>query len=404
MKKINTIVPFDSPVSLRDSIYLCLKDEIYYMLKDKKLPAKRNEKKSELAERLYEAMNDKRTIERYFLIISEIEEEALKQSLTTKDGHFSGQEAFPVLETAGYVYWDLKEEVYFVPKEVQDFYREISKSVGFKTRHHQMQWLFACITTACMLYVITPVEVLNQLIMQDKSCHIKEEDIIPLLQSMPPDVTNLKFSPPLIMADNINENMNEILALQANKPFYIPTYSEIIEGPSLWIMETDAGYAFEDFLIDNLDIDEEDAWNITLNIGLMIMSDAPIPIIISQIVQNQIIPDEKEVDTFFNLLADFNNNTRRIINRGFTSNEIAEIAERDNCKDIISGIWENKNKPKAKNKKKNYKNEIDTTKLPQAYFLKNTSPEKEKEEPEKTKESKANVIALSEYKKRKKIY
>ncbi len=428
MKKVSDPA---GPVSLKEAIGLCLKDDVYDMMKAKNIPAKKSERKAVLVDRLFDAMNSLTAIEPYLLILSDAEESALRQALMTKDFHFSGLDAFPILETAAYVYWDEDEEVFFVPQEVADLYKKATRRVGWKNRHHQRQWLFSCVMTACMLYAITPFEVFMELLKKDPKCQIKMEDIGKELLTLPQDVAGIKLvaEPHMILAEALIPFLPDIWKMQGDKPFYIPTYSEIVEGPSLWIGDTDEGDDLMDFLADTCGMEEDDAWLMMFNLGMMLSTNTPATAVLTH-VMNEVPMQRKDFDEFFRLFAEFNNNTRNMQNRGFTPNEMKIIAERDKHEFPNTHVWNNDKDDAPKGGRRSKIHAVKNKPLPEIETFVPTyadilgmaakgdndaddmgdnddtpsaeAKEKKADTQKKSKKKMASVTALDDYKKRKK--
>src|SRR5699024_2350133 len=113
---------------------------------------------------------------------------------------------------------------------------------------------------------------------------------------------------------------------QGDKEYYIPGPEEITDYYENGYPSKDPVYQeLLSFLVDDLELDPEDAWDLMPVLwGHISLGAAPSDIMDVFEEEGIAMPSEEVFREFIMLLMDVNNHTRMVSNRGFTSLEMAE--------------------------------------------------------------------------------
>jgi hypothetical protein len=211
--------------------------------------------------------------------------------------------------------------------ELADEFIEYLNKIDFKefskSREKQL-WLYACVNFGNTFYGIYNFDVLEKMIIQNTKIHMSRTEIRTRFLDLPQSVECEYFdSANMIVNKSYSDEIKEILKRQGNKPFYIPSYKEIME----FFMK---GY------INNVYYDLYENYKAYLNDGL---GDETKIIMYNQLATNYTNLDEIFREFYSNIkfetiqkLNECKSNfesmaltTRNVYNRGFTSQEITNI-------------------------------------------------------------------------------
>ncbi|MBA4687623.1 plasmid pRiA4b ORF-3 family protein [Candidatus Galacturonibacter soehngenii] len=296
-------------------------------------------KKSVLIDSTVEKMLQPQVMKEAFILFRDIEIEVFEKVLRGKE--LSELEEIILLDRiydTGYIGIQEDESIE-IPSDVIEVYHKINSSMFQADRAHT-SWLYDCFTFAALYYGVVPISVLVKVANQNKQMSFDKESLIKYFYMIPEHYRDFEIvENRLVYKKLLGQEVTKFLEWQGkDKPYYIPGEDEIADVAI-------NGYFSQDKKI----IDELIAFFICHNVSPM---DAEI---LSTLIQQEIsmgcelcdifdilsevdisFKNEKETQKFVDILSNVWNNTRTIVNRGYTPNEMAEN------NNIFSGIRKGK--------------------------------------------------------------
>ena len=123
--------------------------------------------------------------------------------------------------------------------------------------------------------------------------------------------------------------LRNLLRQVEGKPFYVPAKEELFKyEDDLYYPPTDELDALQSFLLQEICPDKTEAEELTDEIKLRCMSEATSDEMMKELEKhNLVFENEQQVEKLAKLIADVNNTSRMITNRGFTPSEILQQRE-----------------------------------------------------------------------------
>ncbi len=296
------------------------KDDIREIAKEKGLRGISGCNKDQLIEKLVGHMLQPEVLRSYFLCLQDRELEEFEKASGEKLYDSDQGEYLQNLYSAAYIGM-LPDGRIGIPRDVLRMYRQIVDE-EFHTRRQEISFVLACLRTAGMLYGIAPVELLLRMVNQHSELNLAAEELQQDIESIPPE-----FSVFVIMNDRVYHKRfypddRGLLGAQGNKEYYLPTVDEISDmGIYGYFPNHPETVRFRQYLIDELDADQEDAELVVEMIQRTICGDCQMGDILEILDDFDLTGDTDK--TFRGLMKRVDalwNDTRMLLNRGYTPN------------------------------------------------------------------------------------
>lgn len=293
--------------------------------------------KSELAEKIANELMMPDVMRKKFSVLTDEQiklfEKAMEEPLEVEESQFRNAE---VLDEIDYAYLT-DDDFLVVPDDVKIAYGRIN-TPEFHEYRKKMVWLKQCLDISKVLYGIVPVDIIVEIYNGRPRFHLDKESIMKLFNAIPEEEQDF-----ILMGDNLigqdyleENNYKALLNMQADKRFYIPGYRQVLD------------YAQNEYLTDEKAYQELKAYiSSHLNGKEITISDLLVEDVMKEIwqqfclgydfqdviewicVENRIIHIDgtlEQMNDFLKILQNASNNTRMLINRGNTPEEIRQAA------------------------------------------------------------------------------
>ena len=311
--------------------------------------------RKDLAKKIAAYMLQSQVLEKYFLCLQD--EQIAEFELAAKQGGLYRSEKSEYLI-------DLYEASYIgmlvdgrtrIPKEVYELYLSIN-SPEFHERRKKMNYLLACLRVSGVLYGITPIRIFLNMLNQCPGFVVTKEELVREIQNIPAEYLDYIIVGDSIYHTELYPNDKGILRAQENKEYYIPTIAEIndfsIHG---YFSNCPQTIKFKRYLEKELEISREQAEAAVRTIQRRICSNCELEEIADVLNDLGIIVlEEWERKELAKQIHHLCNETRMLLNRGFTPNEVKERESRQRFPLRESG---NTTVVKKEQKKKVYPND-----------------------------------------------
>lgn len=195
----------------------------------------------------------------------------------------------------------------------------------FQEKRRGTYWLYHCLMMVEQIYASAPVNIVCRM-MEKCVGHKVERSELESLWANIPDGMN----PCALRGDRVifKEVLQDRLYLrveetQGNKEYYIPGPEEIIEYTENGYPVSDPYYRrLKTFLIRKMDMKPDEAEEYMPVIWGQVSMGEVLSDIMESFGEDFVFPSEEALKEFVSIMTDINNNTRMLINRGSTPNEI----------------------------------------------------------------------------------
>lgn len=282
-----------------------------------------NCKKAQLIERIVACMLDTEEIRRYFLGLHRKEIQEVEKAMEC-DGVYKTKESELFLNLTDALYVKVTDNNKIViPKDVKEAYLSFCGDV-FEKERKKWSYIRSCLDTVGILYGIAPLDILMELVYQNKSLHISREEVFLIAESIPKEYVEVIIVDEIIYFEPFFFDDKGLLQAQANKPFYIPTKAEIISlGVDACLPEDTALQNFQKFMRKKLKLDREVSIYGGRAIQQMIMGGYDLDAIFQVLESMGVwIDNDFEMHLLMQRIMELWNNTRLITNRGYKPVEL----------------------------------------------------------------------------------
>ena len=285
--------------------------------------------KERLAELIKNEILKPEMMENRMMFLSDEEIEAFEHAIEKgccylpdyKEQHLLGS-LFDLLYVAVY-----RDDYVEVPTEVIRAYKEIN-TPKFQKKRRSLLWMYRCLKMVEAFYAVAPVSIVCRMLQNCLGYDVSRETFIMIFRQMP-----YEKNPCVLRGDRVvckgtlRDNLYlQIEERQGDKEYYIPGPEEITDYYENGYPSKDPVYQeLLSFLVDDLELDLEDAWDLMPVLwGHISLCAAPSDIMDVFEEEGIAMPSEEVFSEFIMLLMDVNNHTRMVSNRGFTPLEMAE--------------------------------------------------------------------------------
>lgn len=315
-----------SKSSLKDIFSDYTKEDIVEIAKVKGLKGISGCNKDNLIDKLVNFMLQPEVMEKYFLCLCDSELEEFEKG--AKIGSLfepENTDALLNLYEAGYIGMLTAGEM-MIPKEVVDVYN-VLKGKEFDEKRKKISFLFCCLRTSGVLYGIVPFDIFMKIVNVNSDLHLSENEVREEINNIPPEFSDYILVKDKIYHKELYPNDRGILQAQGDKEYYIPSKDEIIDlGTMGYLPNSKELKRFENYLVRRLDAMQDEAEFVGRIIQMKICGDCKMQEIIevlddfglmveSEVLLNQLVRHVNELW----------NDTRMLLNRGFTPNEMAQL-------------------------------------------------------------------------------
>lgn len=322
-QNIEQIALTEQEPSLEESLKGFDKASLKSIAQEREIPYKSGDTKNTLIKKILSVISSDKVMEAYFLAMDDEEMNNFKKILKLHgEPHCLTAADFPILSTGLYADFSANFGV-SIPKEVKDAFNRIVKG-DFQKRRRRRLWLLQCMNVANLLYGIAPIDILAKLVNRNKKYKTNTQDLLAEIQSIPCELMMGKIHGDTFYAAGLWPDDKDLLAVQGDKPFYIPTAEEIQTffddsfSHSPYVNEVTA------LLRQATGADEEELSHLVLMIQSQFISDLPISEVIHFLEAQELnFRNENKLNSLLQALANLSNHTRKITNRGYMPIELA---------------------------------------------------------------------------------
>lgn len=284
--------------------------------------------KKQLVTKIAAAMLESETMKKYFSYQTDVELRDFERVIE-ENGYCENAAHMQIkkLYEAGYMGM-LTNGVVTVPKDIIQKYQAI-RTAEFEQLREKNSYILCCLETAKRLYGIVPLSVFADLLKTNVSTAMMSEvEIKQAIEELP-----VEYAEYVVKGNNIYHvalvpNDRGLLNAQGAKKYYIPNREEILSyGVYGYLPEIKELGALKQFLRKRLDLPEEEAEYVVALMQIRISGDCTMDEVFEILEEEEIyLANPAQMKQLIELVNDLWNNTRMLLNRGFTPNELAAMS------------------------------------------------------------------------------
>ena len=300
------------------------KKSLLEIAKDKGLKKVLGYTKERLIERLVEYMLDPEVMRSYFLCLQDREInmfEAVAQGKCEQEGLQK-----ELLDLYGTDYVGLREDGRMVvPDDVYQRYCAFCDD-KFRAQRQEISFVMACLRTAVLFYGVAPLEKILQMVNQHPKLELSMEKLLEDMAKIPGEMADWTMVGNKLYYSSFYPDDRGLLSAQGDKPYYMPTEDEIWDmGMYGFLPDHPASVKFAKYLAGAFDIGREKADMIAEIVQQIIRSDCEMADIFNVLEDFGVVAtSQHELKAMTGQINELWNNTRMLVNRGFTPNELVK--------------------------------------------------------------------------------
>lgn len=281
--------------------------------------------KKDLVKKLTAHMLQPQVLEKYLLCL---QDEQLKEfeRAAESEGLYRSEKSEYLIELyeASYIGM-LADGRVRIPKDVFEQYQSIT-SDAFHVRRKEVNFLLACLRVSGALYGIAPLNIILKMVNQHPELNMTKEELELEIDNIPAEYLDYLIVDDRVYHKELYPYDRGILQAQENKEYYIPSVEEIndfsIYGYFPNCPET---IKFKRYLENKLGASEDTAETAVRVIQRKICNNCELEEIAEVLKDLEIIaPEEWKRKELAKQIHTLCNETRMLLNRGFTPNEILQ--------------------------------------------------------------------------------
>jgi len=191
----------------------------------------------------------------------------------------------------------------------------------FTKEHDLLPWIQACFLFVQTFYVRVPLEIFMKLLEQKEDVHINEEELIRISADIPSDLRLCEISDDYVVSPDIFEDpdfFREILYLQGDRDYYIPSYAEIRELSEEGCLIRKKPYEeMRAFLVGKVHMEENQAHDLLTDLWQMIVLENDLNGILQWFLEQIPLDDDSRLQEAISLYMPLYECTNMACNRGF---------------------------------------------------------------------------------------
>lgn len=301
------------------------KCDLVEMAREKGVPGISGKNKNQVIEKLYTFMMDEAEIKKYFYCMSVDVRREFQKALNCVGFYESDNSGlFTNLHKAAYI-GVLENGCIMIPEDVKNMYRKLLNA-AFEKECDKRSYILYCLETAKRLYGIVPFEIFRKLVNTNGKKDFGTEEVRQILKEIPVEYMEFIVKGNKLYHKEFYPNDRGLLEAQGNKQYYIPTNEEIMDiGVNGYLSKDKYIQQFQKYLIKKLDAMEDEAEFAGRIIWRLICNDREMQEIFSVLDDVGLMANsEKELHSLVQKINELWNNTRKLLNRGYTPNEMRQ--------------------------------------------------------------------------------
>lgn len=300
-----------------------LKTDVYEIAKKKGIKGISKCNKEELIQKLTEDLCRTEKAKAYFSCLLDEQIEEFEKAAAQKGLYYS--------ENMTYL-WDLYAGAYIgvlsdgriqVPQEVSRIYRELATE-AFHEKRQRISFLLACLRTSGFLHGIAPISVVLKMVNQVCRPAMTADELKELLEEIPTELKEHVLVDDMIYHEMLYPNDRNLLAVQKNKAYYIPTEEEIRDfNLHRYFSKNEEIETFKGYLMAQMDFDRDEADEAAEKIQRAMSGAERIGEVVKLLGELGIEPETmKDAEKLKKRVTALWNKTRMLIHRGYTPEEM----------------------------------------------------------------------------------
>ena len=197
----------------------------------------------------------------------------------------------------------------------------------FEANRKKVSWLLKCLECSSILYGVIPIDLLLDMYNQKPKMRISKEELLRLFNQIPNEMNPHRLTGNFIIGSTVDneEDAECLLGEQQEKPFYAPTHRQVEFYNEFGFFEEPGYNKIRSYLNKKIGSSFILVNKMLENIFQCSYMEEDVQEIIDSVGGIVEFKDESEVYEFLNLINEAHNDTRMIVNRGHTPNEMALI-------------------------------------------------------------------------------
>lgn len=302
------------------------KKTLQEMAEDLHLTRYKSLNKTGLAEMIRDEVLKPEVMAGRMLLLSDAEMQEFEKAMAMENGYYPDMKEMQNLEKL----YDLLYVMFYmddyveVPRDVAEVYRTIN-TPEFQEKRRGTYWLYHCLMMVEQIYASAPVNIVCRMMEKCVGHKVERSELESLWTNIPD-----KLNPCVLRSDRVifKEVLQDRLYLrveetQGNKEYYIPNPEEIIEYTENGYPVSDPYYRrLKTFLMRKMNMKPDEAEEYMPVIWGQVSMGEVLSDIMESFGEDFVFPSEEALKEFVSIMTDINNNTRMLVNRGWTPNEI----------------------------------------------------------------------------------
>ena len=307
------------------------KEELLEMAEDLGLSHFKSLNKNRLAEKIRDEILKPDVMAQRMLLLSDAEMEAFERAAAKGKGFYPTREEMNNLEKL----YDLayvmiyNDDYVEVPQEVLEVYKKFN-TPEYQEKRRGTFWMYHCLMFVEMLYATAPVRIVRQMLGNCLERKVKRKEFEELFANVPEELNPCALKENRVIYKEILRDRLylQIEKTQEGKEFYIPDPNEILDYTENGYPTSDPSYrSLKTFLIAKMDLGISYVEALMPAIWNRICMGDQLSDIMEIFEEEGIVFQTEElVREFVSIIMEVNNNTRMLIHRGHTPNEIVAKA------------------------------------------------------------------------------
>lgn len=280
--------------------------------------------KAKLADALSREMLKPEEAERYFVCVGTEEWIAFKEAVES-NGIGEDESLFSRLYMACYV--GVREDgLVVIPEDVQAVYRSMDGDKLEKKRK-RFSALTDCFGAVTALYGIVPVEIMAEFFAAASGEKIDSRELESMCERMPGCYMDFVYKNKMFYNSQLYPFDRGLLEAQGNKQFYIPTGEEIRDLARTGYLPNDKHLKnFISLLVKTMRVDKDDAKYVGMLVQHVISGDCSMQDVMDILEENDVeCRNNRELEKLVGEINKLWNNTRMLLNRGYTPLEMEQM-------------------------------------------------------------------------------
>lgn len=314
------------------------KSDLIEIAREKGLVRISGKSKQQVIEKLYEFMMDDAEIKRYFYCMDAATRREFQKALNCKGFYESDDSRLLTDLYKGSYIGMLEDGRIMIPEDVKNAYRKLC-NIAFEKECDRRSHILHCLETSKQLYGIVSFEIFMELVNLQDENKLSWAEIQRLLKEIPVEYMEFVIKNNKLYHKELYPDDRGLWTAQGNKPYYIPTKEEIEDiGKNGYLSKDKHVKQFQKYMINKLGAMQDEAEFAGGIIWRLICGDCEMQSIFDVLDDLGLMVDsEKSLHSLIKEINQLWNNTRKLLNRGYTPNEMRTL-EKSQVKHSINNM------------------------------------------------------------------